>query len=146
MMLGLPDASHCRRRRHPGGSTRRRQAARGWQSNERPNFPGLRSYFVMPQRRHWTVPRFWLELGAFVSRFRLFAQWLGYYRACQPELPTIRWQSNEWSVGRENCVVGIMTTCFVVNDRLAAKDKRSGGGLQQSMMAADFPRSLADTI
>jgi hypothetical protein len=39
-----------------------------------------------------------------------------------------------------------MTTCFVVNDRLAAKDKRSGGGLQQSMMAADFPRGLADTI
>jgi len=27
---GLPDASHCRRRRHPGGSTRRRQAAGGW--------------------------------------------------------------------------------------------------------------------
>jgi hypothetical protein len=52
---------------------------------------------------------------------------------------------NEWSVGRENCVVGIMTTCFVANDGLAAKDKRSGG-VQQSMMAADFPRSLADTI
>jgi hypothetical protein len=93
----------------------------------------------MPQRRHWAVPRFWLELGALVSRFRLFAQWLGYYRACQPELPTITWQSNEWSVGRENCVVGIMTTCFVANDGLAAKDERSGGGVQQSMMAADFP-------
>jgi len=48
-------------------------------------------------------------------------------------------------VGLENCVVGIMTTCFVANDGLAAKDKRSGG-VQQSMMAADFPRSLADTI
>jgi len=36
-------------------------------------------------------------------------------------------------------------TCFVVNDGSAAKDKRSGG-VQQSMMAADFPRSLADTI
>jgi hypothetical protein len=34
----------------------------------------VRSYFVMPQRRHGAVPRFWLELGAFVSRFRLFAQ------------------------------------------------------------------------
>jgi len=41
---------------------------------------------------------------------------------------------------------GIMTTCFVVNDGLAAKDSRSGGGVQQSMMAVDFPRSLADTI
>jgi len=42
-------------------------------------------------------------------------------------------------MGRENCVVGIMTTCFVVDDGSTAKDKRSGGGVQQSMMAADFP-------
>ena len=54
------------------GSTRRRQAARGWQSNERPNFPGVRSYFVMPQRRHRAALRFWLELGAFVSLFSVF--------------------------------------------------------------------------
>jgi hypothetical protein len=75
------------------GSTRRRQAARGWQSNERPNFAGVRSYFVMPQRRHRAALRFWLELGAFVSLFRFFAQWLGYSCACQPELPTVTWQS-----------------------------------------------------
>jgi hypothetical protein len=29
---------------------------------------------------------------------------------------------------------------------LAAKDERSGRGVQQSMMAADFPRSLPNTI
>ena len=98
--------------RHDGG---RRLA-----SNERPNFPGVRSYFAMPPRKHRAVPRFWLELGACGSLFRLFAQWLGYYRACQLELPTITWQSSEWSVERENCVVGIMMTCFVVNDGSAS--------------------------
>jgi hypothetical protein len=66
---GLPDASHCRRRRHPGGSARRRQAARGWQSNERPNFPEVRFYFVMPQRRHRQCRASGLNSG---HSFRLF--------------------------------------------------------------------------
>jgi hypothetical protein len=40
-----------------------------------------------------SVPRFGLELGAFVSLFRLFVQWLGYCCACQPEVPIIACQS-----------------------------------------------------
>ena len=124
--------------RHDGG----RRLADG----NRMSVPGGALLLCGAAKKNRAVPCSGLNSGVFVSLFRLFAQWPGYCCACQPELPTITWPSSQWSLGRENCVAGIMTTCFVVNDGLAAKDSRSGGGVQQSMMAVDFPRSLADTI
>jgi hypothetical protein len=77
------------------------------------------------------------QTRAFVSRFRGFAQWLGYCRACQPKFPTITCQINRRNEAQENCVVGIMTTCVVVDDGLSRKRQQwprraavdDGGGL-----------------
>jgi hypothetical protein len=59
------------------------------------------------------------RIRAFVSRFRGFAPWLGYWRACQPMFPTITCRINRRNEARENCVVGIMTTCVVVDGGLS---------------------------
>jgi hypothetical protein len=107
------------------------------QSNERRNLPGARSFSAMSQRRHTVSAAFIARTRAFVSRFRGFAQWLGYCRACQSKFPTITCRINRRNEARENCVLGIMTICVAVDDGLSRNRQQwprraavdDGGGL-----------------